>query len=118
MDVNTIIGKWELIAEGYYDRYNNDAIVIKPVENSESFINFFSNGKMKRPFFSDGEIIELEYPYYIDDQFLYENYTDEINIFIYKYKFDKDSLTLDCVHGNIPAIINPKLIHIYKRDNE
>jgi len=108
-----IIGKWGLIAQGYYDSYNNRNIVINPVENSERYIEFFSNGKMK------GEIrVGEEVAYKINEQLLYENYTDERGTFIYKYELSNDTLTLDCIHGNIPDIPNPILINIYQRINE
>ena len=112
---NTIVGKWKLIAQGYYDKDNNNTIVINPIENSSRYIEFLSNGKMKRPFFSNGEIIEIEYPYQIDEQFLYENYMDEENAFIYKYKLDNNKLTLDYVQGNIEDIYPQIVIHIYQR---
>ena len=112
---NIIIGKWELIAQGYYDAYNNNAIVINPVENNGRYVEFLPNGKMKRPYFFMGEIVEEEYPYKIDEQFLYENYIDEENTFIYKYELDNDKLTLDCIYGKIPDIPNPTVITIYQQ---
>ena len=116
-----IIGKWNLIAQGYYDSYNNNSIVINTVENDwRPYIDFFPNGKMKRTDFFYEEHIETvyEYPFRIDEQFLYENYTDEINAFIYKYKIEKDKLTLEYVQGNILDISNPIVIYIYQRTNK
>jgi hypothetical protein len=117
-DENKIIGRWKLIAQGYYDRDNNYEIVIIPVVNSSQYIEFFLNGYIKRPYFSNGEMIEVEYPYKIDGQFLYENYEDKQNFFIYKYEIDNDKITLDCIEGNIPVIPNPRLITIYQQLKE
>ena len=118
---NTLQGKWELIAEGYYDSYNNNAIVINPVKTIwQPYIEFFLNGKMKRTYFFYEERIETvyEHPFQIDEQFLYENYLDEINNFIYKYELENNKLTLEYVQGNILDIINPIVISIYQRINE
>ena len=118
---NTIIGKWELIAEGYYDSYNNNTIVINPVETIwQPYIEFFPNGKMKRTYFLYEEHIETVYerPFQIDEQFLYENYIDEENAFIYKYKLDNDKLTLTFVQGNIEETYMQIVIHIYQRLKE
>lgn len=118
---NTIIGKWELVAQGYYDCYNNNAIVINPVENDWCpYIEFFSNGKMKRTYFFYEEHVETvyEHPFRIDEQFLYENYTDEFEAFIYEYKVEERKLTLYYVKGNIETIPNPIVIYIYKRINK
>ena len=108
----TLVGKWGLIARGYYE--NNEAI-INPLENSQSYVEFLSNGKMKRPYLYMGEITEFEFPYKIDEQFIYENYTDETNAFIYKYKIDGNKLTLKYVQGNIEDIYPQIVIWIYQR---
>ena len=110
---NNIVGKWELTATGYYDIDNN--VVINPVENNQRYVEFLSNGKMKKPYLSMGEIIEFEFPYRIDEQFLYENYIDGANAFIYKYKVEEKKLTLECVYGNIEDIYPQIVICIYQQ---
>ena len=102
-----ILGKWELIAQGYYNMGN---IVINPVENSGDYVEFFPDGKMKN--------FCCEVPYKTDEQFLYENYTDKVNAFIYKYELDNDKLTLEYVQGNMLDIPRPIVIWIYKRINK
>ena len=109
---DAIVGKWELIARGYYE--NNNAVV-NPVENSQSYVEFLSNGKMKRPYLVEGKITELTFPYRIDKQLLYENYTDEVNMFTYKYKVEGNRLTLDYVQGNLEDIYPQMRIWIYQR---
>ena len=110
--LENIIGQWKLIAQGYYDSYNNNSIVINPVKNSEHYIEFFPNGKMKRHY---SFIEEIEYPYQIDEQFLYENYKDDVNAFIYKYEIDENTLTLEYFRGNILDLPNPIVINIYQQ---
>jgi len=110
---NVIVGKWGLISTGYYDMDNN--VVINSVDNSQSYVEFLPNGKMKRPYLSMEETIELEFPYRIDEQFLYGNYTDAGNAFIYKYKVDEKKLTLEYVQGNIEDIYPQIVICIYEQ---
>jgi len=112
----SFIGKWVLIAQGYYD--NNNAIVINPVENSWQYIIFLQNWIMKEPYFCNGEIAEDELPYRIDEQFLYKNYLDKVNTYIYKYELENDKLTLNYVYGNITMKYPQIVIKIYQRINE
>ena len=110
--------KWKLIAQGYYDRSNNNVAVINSVDIWHC-IEFLLNNKMKRLYLSsNGEIIEREFPYQIEEQFLYENYIDEVNAFVYKYELDYDNLTLTYVQGNIEDIYPQIVIHIYQQLKE
>jgi hypothetical protein len=113
---NVLIGKWGLIAQGYYNMDNT--LIINPVENSWRFVEFFTNGTMKRPFSSMDEIVEFEYPYKIDGRFLYENYTDNANTFIYKYKVEGTELTLEYVQGNIEMIYPQMIMSFFQRIEE
>jgi hypothetical protein len=109
---DAIVGKWGLIAIGYYESNN---VVINPVENSQSYVEYLSKGKVKRPYLYMGEITEIEFPYRIDKEFLYENYNDKVNMFTYKYKVEGNKLTLDYVQGDLVAIDPQMRIWIYQR---
>jgi hypothetical protein len=113
-----ICGKWEIIAEGYYDFEKK--IVISPRESNGNYIEYFPNGEMWRPRNVDGEVIMAEYPYRLESEFLYENYEDKENTYVYKYKFDKNNeeLTLEIIKGNLSDIYPQIVIGIYKRINE
>jgi len=116
--VNAIGGKWQLTADGYYDV--DDNIVMENVdENYDCYVEFSKNGKMKREYYSNGTCFapDRKYEYKIDEQFIYENYTDKDNEFIFSYIINNNTLTLEYVQGNKPDAMFTKVIFTYKRLN-
>jgi hypothetical protein len=116
-----ILGKWEVIAEGYYDFENE--IVMSPVEPNGSYKEFLNNGKIRDHIVYPEEIrdTELDGTYELDAEFLYIYFNREIygteSDQIYKYSIDsdKDELRLEIIQGMIPAVFGYPVIKVYKR---
>jgi hypothetical protein len=116
-----ILGKWEVVAEGYYDF--EDVIVMSPVEPNGSYREYLSNGKIRDHRVSPEEIrdIELDGTYELDAEYLYIYFNREIygtesdQIYTYNFDRDKDELTLEIIQGKIPLLPRYPLIHVYKR---
>ncbi len=101
-----LIGKWQLVGEGYYD-YDGTP-VINPSEHTWCYVEFREDLQMVH------SSLNLISPYRIEGNILYENYVDEENTFVYRWGVIDDILILHCIQGNIPDVPQAKVVFKYK----
>lgn len=103
-----LIGKWQLVGEGYYDEY--DALIMNPLENDRRYVEFREDLNMIRP-----SLYEPIRPYRTEGNILFENYLDETNMFIYQFGIIDDILILKYIQGNMADIPRQIVVFKYKR---
>ncbi|MDE5606320.1 MAG: hypothetical protein K2I68_03365 [Bacteroidales bacterium] len=104
-----LIGKWQLVGEGYYDEY--DALIMNPLENDRRYVEFREDLNMIRPYGNEPII----YPYRTERNILFENYLDETNMFVYQFGIIDDILILKYMQGNIPETARQIVVFKYKK---
>ena len=107
-----LIGKWQLVGEGYYDE--NDALIMSPLEDDKRYVEFREDSNMIRPYSYEPII----YPYRIEGDILFENYLEETNMFIYRCSIIDDILILKYIHGNMPETARQIVVFKYKKFNQ
>ncbi|MCM1531567.1 MAG: hypothetical protein NC048_03380 [Bacteroides sp.] len=100
-----LIGKWQLVGEGYYD--DHDVLIMNSLEDDGRYIEFREDLNMVRP-----TTYEPIRPYRTEGHILFENYLDEDNMFIYQFGIIDNVLILKYLQGNMPDI--PRQIVVFK----
>ena len=104
-----LIGKWQLVGEGYYD--NHATLIMNSLEDDRRYVEFREDLNMIRPYGNEPII----YPYRTERNILFENYLDETNMFIYQFGFIDDILILEYIQGNIPETARQIVVFKYKK---
>lgn len=104
-----LIGKWQLVGEGYYD--NHATLIMNSLEDDRRYVEFREDLNMIRPYGNEPII----YPYRTERNILFENYLDETNMFMYQFGFIDDILVLKYIQGNIPETARQIVVFKYKK---
>lgn len=111
LNTKQVIGAWELVEQGYFEK---GKAIMQPV-TVPRHIEFYDTGILKKQFFREEGVVELNWLYKIDGQFLYENYDDESNMFVYTFHNSGNRLTLEYVQGNVEVVYPGTDFWIYER---
>ncbi|NDW12297.1 hypothetical protein D0T50_05260 [Bacteroides sp. 214] len=110
---NKIIGKWQLVEQGY------DESSLKAVENGV-VVEYLPNGNVVEQYFNEGSARE-NFTYTIDSKTLYYHliYTEgqPIDTWTYEYKFHNKYLMTKLIQGLIDDSMGAPWVKIYKLIN-